>query len=137
MPPEVPISPGSFEDDLSCLETPTEQQKTERNLQKKNHQEFSLDEVAKHSTHDDCWIIVRDKVYDVTSFVKRHPGGSLIYSGAGGDNTIQFESYHPAYVSKLLPKYFIGHVKVVDKPNSNNTLHFFNFTYNVYTKDKS
>ena len=74
---ELPASPVSFDDDLSPLEM------YEEIKPKSNRKEFSLEEVAKHSSHDDCWVIVRDKVYDVTSFVKEHPGGSLIFSGAG------------------------------------------------------
>jgi hypothetical protein len=27
---------------------------------------FALEEVAQHRTHDDAWIVVRDRVYDMT-----------------------------------------------------------------------
>lgn len=36
----------------------------------------SHDEVKKHKSTDDCWVILHSKVYDVTSFVKEHPGGA-------------------------------------------------------------
>lgn len=36
----------------------------------------SHDEVSKHKSEDDCWVILHAKVYDVTSFVREHPGGS-------------------------------------------------------------
>lgn len=35
---------------------------------------ISKDEVAKHKTATDCWIIVNGKVYDVSGFLKDHPG---------------------------------------------------------------
>lgn len=35
----------------------------------------SHDEVSKHKSKDDCWVILHAKVYDVTSFVQEHPGG--------------------------------------------------------------
>lgn len=40
--------------------------------------EFSLEEVGKHNREDDAWIIVDDTVYDVTKFIKLHPGGPSV-----------------------------------------------------------
>ncbi|CAG8810874.1 28027_t:CDS:1, partial [Racocetra persica] len=36
---------------------------------------FTVDDVAQHNTQDSIWIIVHDKVYDVTNFLNEHPGG--------------------------------------------------------------
>ncbi len=36
---------------------------------------FTKEEVAKHNKAEDCWIIVHNKVYDVTKFLSEHPGG--------------------------------------------------------------
>ena len=56
---------------------------------------FSIDEVAQHSTADDCWTIVDGDVYDVTPFVSRHPGGSsAIATLCGGDGTSNFRGQH-------------------------------------------
>ena len=38
--------------------------------------DFSLDEVHSHNTAQDCWIMMRERVYDVSAFVYKHPGGS-------------------------------------------------------------
>ena len=37
--------------------------------------EFSVDEIAKHNTEEDCWVVIHGKVYDVTEFLPDHPGG--------------------------------------------------------------
>jgi hypothetical protein len=37
---------------------------------------LSMEEVRRHDTPGDCWTVVRGNVYDVTTFVARHPAGS-------------------------------------------------------------
>jgi cytochrome b involved in lipid metabolism len=55
-------------------------------------QEFSKEEIAKHNKEDDCWIIIDDKVYDVSPFVSQHPGGvGAITKNAGKDSS---EGFH-------------------------------------------
>lgn len=66
---------------------------------------YSLASVAKHNKPNDCWVIIRDKVYNVTAWVPQHPGGALIYINAGKDCTQLFDSYHPLYVRYALCTY--------------------------------
>ena len=56
---------------------------------------FSAAEVGRHNRPADCWVVVRGRVYDVTAWVPRHPGGDLIFVKAGGDCTQLFDAYHP------------------------------------------
>ena len=35
---------------------------------------YMKEEVAKHSTKEDCWLIINEEVYDVTEFMDIHPG---------------------------------------------------------------
>ena len=37
--------------------------------------EFTIEKVKLHKTAKDCWIIINDKVYDITKFLSEHPGG--------------------------------------------------------------
>ena len=66
---------------------------------------LSAEEVAKHNTAQDCWVILGGKVYDVTDFLDDHPGGKkaiLVY--AGRDATEEFEMLHaPNVLKKYLP----------------------------------
>lgn len=37
----------------------------------KKLKQISLDEVSDHDAYDDCWIIIYDRVYDVTKFLQQ------------------------------------------------------------------
>ena len=39
--------------------------------------DLTMAEVRKHCTKDDLWIIIEGRVYDITKYVDRHPGGYL------------------------------------------------------------
>jgi cytochrome b involved in lipid metabolism len=38
--------------------------------------QVSYSEIKKHSSPDDCWIVLHSKVFDVSAFHAEHPGGS-------------------------------------------------------------
>merc|ERR1719171_2312120 len=58
--------------------------------------QFTLDEVASHNNKADCWVVLHDRVLDVTAFLKDHPGGELaIITFAGKDATAEFDMIHP------------------------------------------
>jgi len=52
--------------------------------------------VQQHNSAGDCWVILYDQVYDVSSFLAHHPGGSrIILQLAGSDATEQYDPVHP------------------------------------------
>jgi cytochrome b involved in lipid metabolism len=54
-----------------------------------------MDEVARHDTADDCWAVVEGNVYDLTTFIARHPAGSGdIEEMCGTDATDDFVGEH-------------------------------------------
>merc|ERR1712100_191441 len=64
---------------------------------------YTVEEVAKHTSKTDCWVVVSGQVLDVTSFLSQHPGGELaILTFAGKDATEEFNMIHPPDV---IPKY--------------------------------
>merc|ERR1719447_1858413 len=64
---------------------------------------YTMEEVAKHTTNTDCWVVVNGEVLNVTKFLKEHPGGELaILTFAGKDATEEFNMIHPPDV---IPKY--------------------------------
>jgi flavocytochrome c len=56
---------------------------------------LTAEEVAKHTSEDDCWVIVNGQVLDVTSFLDDHPGGKMaLMTFAGRDATEEFNMLH-------------------------------------------
>uniref|UniRef100_A0A8C4SUH4 Cytochrome b5 n=1 Tax=Erpetoichthys calabaricus TaxID=27687 RepID=A0A8C4SUH4_ERPCA len=63
---------------------------------------FTLEEVKKHNVSKNTWVIIHDKVYDVTHFLDEHPGGEeVLLEQAGGDAT-----------EKMLKQHYIGSLQV-------------------------
>ena len=56
---------------------------------------YRLSEVAKHNTQMDCWAAIDGSVYDLTSWISRHPGGpDKILKLCGTDATAAFHGQH-------------------------------------------
>ncbi len=56
---------------------------------------YTSAQIATHAVESDCWASVGGNVYDLTSWVARHPGGSkAIISLCGIDATSKFEKVH-------------------------------------------
>ncbi len=63
---------------------PTPQEKT-----------YSMTEVASHKDANSCWTTINGNVYDVTSWIDQHPGGSqAILSLCGIDGSAAFNGQH-------------------------------------------
>ena len=78
---------------------------------------YTLQEVEKHNKKDDLWTIYKNNVYDITNFVKNHPGGSIILNAGGKNLEEVWNEYgfdwhmEDNSVIKILKKYKIGKVK--------------------------
>lgn len=68
--------------------------------------QFTREEIEKHDTENDCWIVVDSKVYDATSVLSWHPGGKAAVMGHAGqvhqETTEEFSSIHDGYAYKML-----------------------------------
>ncbi|XP_025894248.1 cytochrome b5 reductase 4 [Nothoprocta perdicaria] len=57
--------------------------------------EVTEEELAKHSSKEDCWICIRGFVYNVTPYMEYHPGGEEeLMKAAGTDGTDLFDQVH-------------------------------------------
>jgi cytochrome b involved in lipid metabolism len=79
---------------------------------------LTIEEVAKHSSRNDCWLIINERVYDITNFIASHPGGIVIQQGCGKDATMLFETRpmgsgtaHSERARSLRDDYYIGNLE--------------------------
>ena len=82
--------------------------------------EITPRELAQHSAPDDCWTALRGKVYDLTPYLKFHPGGGPLLVAVGGkDATRVFDAYH-AWVNAgaLLASCLVGKLVVAEEEGS-------------------
>lgn len=80
-------------DDTSATKTVTETKPA--TIETAGKSMLTVAEVAKHNVPEDCYVIVRDSVYDVTKFTDKHPGGSdKIIPLCGKDATVPFTQVH-------------------------------------------
>lgn len=56
---------------------------------------ISLNDIAKHSTKEDCWTTIDRNVYDVTKFISKHKGGDKILLACGKDASDMFNGKAP------------------------------------------
>ncbi|KAK5986444.1 Cytochrome b5 heme-binding domain-containing protein [Trichostrongylus colubriformis] len=78
--------------------------------------EYTLNEVARHCTADDLWIVYKGGVYDITSYFDSHPGGVAMLRQAGKDASValplvQMHTFAWSAITKTLEKHRIGTLK--------------------------
>lgn len=96
---------------ISIPENNQNNQNMENTNQVNTAASYTLEEVTKHFTKEDCWLAASGKVYDVSSFVDKHPGGEKILEGCGKDMTEFFKTIHAKQSVEKLPAFYIGDLK--------------------------
>jgi len=100
-----PCEPGTGEGGWM---KPSPQMQAEESVRQasKPGKQFGREEIEKHSSEDDCWIVINGSIYDATSVMSWHPGGKApIMAHAGrvhADTTGEFESIHDDFANSKL-----------------------------------
>jgi cytochrome b involved in lipid metabolism len=92
--------------------------------QRKGHplrSDITMAEVQTHNKVYDAWIILSNKVYNITPYLPYHPGGeSIMQSVLGKDATILFHKYHTwVNIDNLIGPLYLGTL-MLDKKNYRN-----------------
>ncbi|XP_032894949.1 acyl-CoA 6-desaturase isoform X2 [Amblyraja radiata] len=72
---------------------------------------YTWDEIEKHNSRTDQWLVIDRKVYNITNWALKHPGGIRVISHyAGEDATDAFQAFHPnlTFVRKFLKPLLLG-----------------------------
>ncbi|KAL4590811.1 hypothetical protein LXL04_003754 [Taraxacum kok-saghyz] len=68
------------------------------------------EELKTHNKPGNMWFYIQGKVYDVSRWMKTHPGGDLpLLNLAGQDVTDAYIALHPSSAWKYLDKFFNGY----------------------------
>lgn len=84
------------------------------------------DEISKHSSSNDCWVVIEQKVYNVTDYLSKHPGGAgRISPYCGKDATQAFltqdgKGSHSPEAFQILGILYVGDVNgnVIQQPDT-------------------
>lgn len=109
-----PVEPGAGDSGWMKLSEVEQAKDQAANSASDDSKQFTLEEVEKHNKPDDAWIIINNKVYDVTSVLSWHPGGAaavLNYAGkATVDTSNDYNSIHDGYANEQRDKLLIGSI---------------------------
>ncbi|EFO61111.1 Flavohemoprotein B5+B5R [Giardia lamblia P15] len=85
-----------------------------------NNTFYTPEEIASHASMDDAWMSYRGKVYDITHYIRYHPGGlQCMQEYMGKDMTHAADSVHKwVNVATMLRPLAIGTLKT-STDNSN------------------
>ncbi|XP_050088146.1 cytochrome b5 isoform X1 [Anopheles aquasalis] len=79
--------------------------------------QYTLAEVGQHNKPTDVWMVIHDKVYDVTKFLHEHPGGEeVLIEYAGKEATTEFDDVgHSSDAKEQMKQYLIGELAEADR----------------------
>merc|ERR1719484_473134 len=83
------LGEGGGDDDDDDDDDDDEEEEEEEEEEEGGGGGYSMEEVAKHTSKTDCWVVVSGQVLDVTKFLSEHPGGELAILTFGGKDATE------------------------------------------------
>ncbi|TDH09608.1 hypothetical protein EPR50_G00088140 [Perca flavescens] len=84
---------------------------------------YTWEEVQSHCNRNDQWLVIDRKVYNITQWAKRHPGGIRVISHYAGENATEaFTAFHPdlKFVQKFLKPLQVGELAATEPSQDRN-----------------
>jgi cytochrome b involved in lipid metabolism len=73
--------------------------------------QYSISEIKRHNTENDCWIYTNEIVYNVTQYLDHHPGSKLAILRYAGQNCDSHFKFHSKQGQRIWDQYKIGTIK--------------------------
>ena len=74
--------------------------------------DVTAEELAQHSTEDDCWVAIQGIIYNLTDFAEEHPAGAQSIHDLGGqDGTEAFLAIHQPGIMEDFEDVIIGRLR--------------------------
>jgi cytochrome b involved in lipid metabolism len=85
---------------------------------------ITLLELMTHDTHQDCWVVYYDTVYDMTDFADLHPGpgAAAIHPFCGWIGTEEYDIFHDKSLLVTIESYAVGNLGASSAPEAARTL---------------
>lgn len=80
---------------------------------------LDMELISQHASIDSCWLLIDGKVYDVTSYLRLHPGGQpIVLPFCGADATSAFgtkagQGSHSSFATEQLDTFYIGDFNMI------------------------
>eukprot|EP01084_Bolivina_argentea_P040335 74550_1 len=115
------ISPLKTENNINIINKPSIPRSSNPILLKN---EYTWPEIEEHNSPKDLWLVHNNKIYDITKFLKYHPGGTnviLQIASKDQDITIALSKLnHPPIAKSIMVKHYIGNVAQLSLANQNS-----------------
>ncbi len=91
----VPEGEAVMTPEMEVLSTPAPKPVTTPAAESPKVKGYTMAEVSSRNTTSSCWSVVNGQVYDLTSWIAKHPGGEKAIEGmCGKDASAAFGSQH-------------------------------------------
>jgi len=78
---------------------------------------YRMSDIKGHNSVKSTWVVIHNKVYDITKFLEEHPGGEEVLLEQGGqDSSEAFEDVgHSADAREMLQQFLVGELHPDDR----------------------
>lgn len=100
---------------------------------------ITKNELTEHTDETDCWLLINNRVYDISSYLKDHPGGATILLEHSAIDSTEFfhEIGHSDTAKEKLKEFYIGDIELAISSTTSNTKSNTSYTTSYRNTDST